>query len=155
MRSLELNTVYPLPFTTPDIACAFPNRRRLGMNDVIHMADDTLPTMGWPFLDFVSKRTLHFLGQMVRHMHFYTSPGLTRAVELTKAVFEQLFLVVLGCRADGCVLECMVASTPTVRFLQVFDSRPPREATESPEAFAQHIQELMVRHAPVITCAHT
>lgn len=89
--------------------------------------------------------------------YLYTSPEITHSVRLTEAVFEPLSPVILGCRAEECVLECMVASlsAPSVRFLQVFDSRPPREATESPETFAQHIQELVVRDAPVISRTYT
>lgn len=147
VHSLELYTIYPIPFTTSEIAHAFPNLRRLVLNDMIHQADDTIPRMGWLFLDFVSMRTPRLLGQTVRHLHFHSSPEITGDVRLAEAILHQLSPVVLGCRAEECMLKCMVSSAPSVRILQVFDSRPPREATESAEAFAQHIERLVVRDA--------
>lgn len=148
VRSLEFYTFFPFPYNLRDVAHAFPNIRRLVIQDLLPSRINASPSVKWPFLDFASTWAPRLLGRTVRHLHFRTPSELilddSTLEPLTHEVFRQSSPVVLGCRAEAGVLRCMVSNAPTVRFLQVFDLMPFAGGPESLESFLQHMQHLVV-----------
>lgn len=119
VENLELGSI-PDKFEVnlADVACAFPNIRRLKVLGHIKNPVQSFPVAAghWRKLDFLSVSRLLPIGRSIRHLWYHTA-GTNMD---TQAFLRQLSPVVLGCWTEHELIENVAAAAPSVRVLQLF-----------------------------------